>query len=182
MFLPAKNDQFHFKFPKAFFPGEISKKYEKLLTRMPTPIEEFSEFINHTIQSVTFPSLTQQPVQQIGRIGKQRDFRASTPPPDLITRQMTVSFYNVEGFINYWAMYEIFDYYYKFDNPKTHFDQIVFRTIDWSEYVIATITLKEILFTDIGEIPFSYGDITPDFATFDCTFVFNDFDISLDTQ
>ena len=68
MILNSKNNQFIFKLPKGFIYPDIEEKYNFYLKRLPTPFETITDYVNHTIQSVTFPAVNSDEVEQwVGR-------------------------------------------------------------------------------------------------------------------
>ena len=79
MILNAKNNQFVFRFPKGFIYPEIEEKYNYYLKRLPTPFENILDYVNHTVQSVTFPSVQADQIEQwVGRRTSADDNRSKT--------------------------------------------------------------------------------------------------------
>ena len=65
MFLNARSDLFKIEFPRNFIPKSIREKYAPYIFNMPTMINDVTDLINYTIQSVTIPTMNFTPVEQI---------------------------------------------------------------------------------------------------------------------
>ncbi len=87
MLLNARDNLFQFGFPRNFIPRSISEKYKPYLNRIPgNLIEEPIDFINYTIQSINFPGVGFDPVQQAQYPGRNILFRASKPVQELFQK------------------------------------------------------------------------------------------------
>lgn len=181
MFLDSKSDSFEFTFPKIFFPSDIKQKYEGYLNRIPGyPVDNLGDFINETVQSVTFNGASFEPVEQSKYRGRNYNFRSSNPNQELYNKEFTVSMRLTEGFINYWVMLDLLKHYYKFENTNHFIDGIVLRTLDIEGHVISTLRLNECIFTGISDLSFSFAATTPQFNEFECSFTFNDLDLIIE--
>ena len=129
MFLESKADGFKVDFPKVFIPEHIKQKYAQYLHRLPTAINDISDLINYSIQSISVPSTSYEPVTQTSAKlnsreessrGFSRTFRPTTHKQELQSKEFTITFKMVNGFLNYWIMQETFWYYYANENELTY--------------------------------------------------------------
>ena len=115
MIQSARSNQFRFNFPRTFVPRVIVDKYKPYLQKIPGNIVyEPIDFINYSIQSLSFVGSSYDSVEQIDNPGIKRQYRGSLPTAELYGKEITVTFQLFDGFFNYWMMTDIFTYYYNF--------------------------------------------------------------------
>jgi len=188
MILQNRNDLFKVEIPKIFIPQEIKDRYKPYLERMPTPIDDISDLVNYSIQSISLPNFNFEPVEQTQpgyddtKRGTVRKFRASLSKEMLIDRNFTITFQLLDGNVNYWIMLETFFYYYAHENKKAFMCNIPVRILDAEGICMYASTFVDCLFTGLNEFTMSYSEITPEFRTFECTFAFNELKIDFQTQ
>lgn len=179
MFLSSSENQYKFLFPKIMFPDEVTNKYKAYLDHIPgaminDPIDTF----NYSIQSLSLPQLSYDPITQIDHPGSTRQYRANKQVTELYDRTFTVTLQTLTGFVNYFMAVDLFNYYYSFDNKATHlpctFD---IQITDSKNHVVSTLHFEDILFTSISGLEFNFSSNTVDFKTFEMTFAYNKFEI-----
>lgn len=179
MFLNPRVNLFNFHFTKNFIPQEIIDKYKPYLTKVVgSPIREPIDYINYTIQGVNLPGLGYDFVEQVGKYGRTRKYRTTTHPQEMYDKTFTVTMKMTDGFVNYWIMYDLLAYYYKFSNTDKYIPDQRMEIIDSDGNVIVNVEFQRMLYTSIGELNFNFSTNTPDFTTFDLTFVYNEINIS----
>lgn len=176
MILNARNNLFTFNFPRTLIPDTISNKYKTYLNRIPgNLIEEPIDYLNYSIQSVNLPGISYNPTEQSKKTGGTNVFRDVIPYTELFD-EFTITMQLLDGYINYWLMFDLFNYYYSFNNPNPYLpDVFVIRTLDSEGHVIAQIKTDRVLFTELSSLELSYANNSPDFSTFDATFKFNSY-------
>lgn len=183
--LNSTYNSFIFNFTKSFIPENIKNRWHPYVKRAPMPYDTVTHFLNSTIQSISFPAISMDTVQQnkklFGKYTKERDFKGSKVAEDLYTREITVTFKTTEGFANYWIMQEVLINYIDFNNKEIYIEDLHLRMIDQDGYILSTVALKEVIFTGISGINLSYADNVPEFKSFDATFKFNFIDIDVTT-
>ncbi len=174
MILNSRSSNFMFLFPKKFFSDSISSKYMPYLKRHPIAYDTLDNFMSSTIQSVTFPTLSMQPVSQTRAkgLGKQQEYKNSTAISDLFTRDITVTFKSLEGYINYFIFMETMLEYLDFQNKELYLDDLSIRFMDQGGYITTTTKFTGVYFKSLSEINLSYSDTQPEFRTFSCNFSF----------
>lgn len=183
MILNSRNNLFVFNFPKAFMPDEIAERYRPYLNRIPgNMITRPIDFLNYSIQSVNLPGPSYSPVDQVGKHGSTRNHRDSKPLQELYSKEMTITFQLLDGYINYWMMMDIFNYWYSFPNtPDNTFVKDPYlpvgmnvRILDSEGNGLVTTEMKRVLYTELSSLEMSFSENTPDFTTFDASFVYNE--------
>lgn len=189
MILNSKNNQFVFRFPKGFIYKDIEEKYNFYLKKLPTPFENILDYVNHTIQSVTFPSISvEQAEQWVGRRTYAEETRVTKNPQiwrqavDLeraVPKEFTVSLKSADGYLNYWVLYENFRRYLKITNTEDYLPDMNVMYLDREGYQILTVDFKQPLFTGISDVEMNYSSTAMEFSTFSVNFKYNWFDINV---
>lgn len=180
--LNSRNDLFRIDLPLAFIPKEIQSKYEDYIKRLPFNITSAVDLVNFSIQSLTIPSFSYEPVEQWSsglenqktfKKGSSRLFRPAINVNSLIDRKLTLTLQLLDGNINYWILLDTFFQHYSFveENPFTQ--DIIHKIFDAEGNQMISIVYKDCLFTGISEFTSSYSETMPDFKTFTIDFSFN---------
>jgi hypothetical protein len=172
MIINSRSTNFWFLWGKSFFPEAVVTKYTPYIKRHYTPYDSMDNFMSSSIQSLTFPTLTMDPVQQTRLYGKKQEYKSSVPVKDLINREITLTMKSFEGYINYWIFMETMLAYLDFaePTPKMYFDDFQLRLLDQEGRVVNSCAFKGVYFKGLSEISLSYSDNNPEFRTFNATF------------
>ncbi len=179
--LNSRSSQFIFTFPKKWFYPSIEKDWSAFYQKLPYPYESVSDFMNTTIQSISFPPFAMDVVEQTKMFGKKIDWKNSKPLTDLFTRQVTVNFKQVDGFFNYWVMQQQILEFLDFSQNQEYLNDFVIRILDNDGRLLNSIFFKEILFTSMTEFELNYAQNSPDFKSFSVTFTYNFIEIKSET-
>ena len=180
MIINSRSSNFLFTFPKGFFSQCIIDKYTPYIKRNYLPYDTLENFMAAQIQSVTFPTISMEPVQQTRNLGKRQEYKNSVPIADLFTRDLEVTFKTLDGYINYWIFLENAIDYLSFENKQLYFDDLQMRFLDQEGRVVLTTQYKGTYFKGMTEVTLSYSDNNPDFKTFTASFGFFKMDIFVD--
>ena len=192
MILNAKNNQFVFRFPKGFIYPEIEEKYNYYLKRLPTPFGNILDYVNHTVQSVTFPSVQADQIEQwVGRRTSADDNRSKTITKNpqryrqavdlerLVPKEFTVNMKAADGYLNYWVLYETFRQYLEITNDVEYLPDMNIMYLDREGYQMLTVDFRQPLLTGISEVEMNYSSTAMEFRTFGLNFKYNWFDINI---
>lgn len=189
MILNAKNNQFVFRFPKGFINEEIEQKYNFYLKRLPTPFENILDYVNHTIQSVTFPSVGSDEIEQfVGRktsvdgknVTKNPQYwRQSMDMSRILPKEFTVNLKAADAYLNYWVLFEVFKAYLEIPNMEDYFPDMSIMYLDREGYQLLTVDMKQPIMKGISEVEMNYSATAMEFRTFSVTFKYNTFDINV---
>lgn len=180
MLLNPKGNSFYFVFPKGFFPDVISEKYMPYLKKQPIPYDNLQTYVNSTIQSISFPSMSIDTVEQIRVLGKKVAYKSSTPIQNMFTTDLNITFRNVDGFINYFIMLDTILYFLNFINPQIFIQDLPMRIMDSEGNIVVSVTFQEVTLTGFGELEMNYTSNAPTASTFNLGFKFNYLDIKLE--
>jgi hypothetical protein len=185
LFLNARYNQFKFLFPKGFLYPVIEDKYKQYLKDLPNPYATTRDFLNSTVQSISFPGVTGvTPVEQV-QAGRKIAYRQGYKFSQVINKDFTVTFRLVDAYLNYWLMYEQLIRYTNFaaeqpEDPDFEFFpdfEILYLTSNGNLTILQT--LKQVLFMGISDLTPMYTDISNSNKTFSCTFRFNYFELQV---
>ena len=189
MILNSRANQFVFKFPKGFITKDIETKYNFYLQRLPTPFENITDYVNHTIQSITFPSVSSEEVQQMIGRKMQVDSKTITKNPQywrqpldldrVIPKEFTVTLKAADGFLNYWVLFENYRNYLSINNIEDYFPDFALQYLDREGYQLLKIDMKQPILKGISEIEMNYASTAIEFRTFTMNFMYNTFDINV---
>lgn len=183
MIINSRSSNFIFNFPKGFFLPSIEAKYAPWVKRLPLPWDTVHTMMNAQVQSVTFPALNMEPVEQTRLYGKKQDYKSSVPWQDLFNREFSVTMRTLDGYINYFIFIDnTIEYLKLFDGegPKLYFDDLHIRFLSQEGYVLNTTRFHGVVLTGISEIMASYSDNNPTFHDFSVTFRYNIIEIGVE--
>lgn len=178
MILNAKSNQFVCTLPKGFLYPELEEKYSFYLKRLPTPFDSMEAYLNHTIQSVTFPAIASTEVEQM--LDKRPQYwRESWELERVSIKEFTINFKTADGYLNYWVLLEQFERYLRESNRKDYLPDMNIEFLDRDGYQLVTINFTQPIMKGIDQIDLSYASNAFEFRTFGITFKYNWFNISV---
>jgi hypothetical protein len=177
-----RGNTFYFTFPKGFFPEEVVKKYEPFIKRQTIPFDTIGAYINSTIQSVSFPSLTIDGVEQTRMLGKRISYQSATPVQDLFNKDIAVTFKMVDGYINYFIVLETILHHLNFKTGDLYLPNLPLRMMDGNGNIIVSVQFKLVTVTSVSEISLSYTANTPQATNFSLGMKANYIDLDLEIE
>lgn len=200
--LSPRLDLFVFRFPKDFLPEEIEKKYTILLNKEKSLIRTPIEYLNESIQGISFPGISdllveQQQISQhpenlkaqsglkLKRVNVEPTRNNVTYSPNNILSQIggefTVTLRKNQGLYNYFMMYETIFYKVlkEFDNVTKEDDVFEIDILDSTGKVIGRVKLFQPRIDGIDGLEFSYNKLERQVETFDLKFRFNNIDFDI---
>lgn len=176
MILNSKNNNFFIEFPKTFFYKDVVNKYEFYIKRLPNPYETIKDFVNSSIQGISFPAVSLETVDQLLFDDKVKwkdgfDFKKQ------FEKTFTITFKSFEGYINYWIMFEQLYNFYDYDADNEFFPDMTLSLLDNTGFELIAFTFKKILMTGLSSLDLSYTSNVPDFNTFTVDFAYNYFEL-----
>lgn len=199
--LSPRFDLFRFALPKEFLPYEIEDKYQTLLNRTPGVLSTPIDYLNESIQGISFPGISEINIQQsqhstnsIGTIAhgqvvrptkfKQMNvepktditYLSSANPLDKIEKQFKVTFRLNQGLYNYFMLYETI--FYKFCKPLDygHCPVLYIELLDEEGVIRSRIKFIDVHIDGIDGLDFNYTKMSRESSTFDVNFKFNNID------
>ena len=182
MLLNPKSSSFYFNFPKGFFSDRVTEKYKKYIERQPIPFDSVQSYVNSTIQSIGFPGMTIDSVEQVRPLGKKIAYKGSTPVQDLFSKDFSINFKMADGFINYFIMLDTVLDFVNFANGQTFVQNLPVRIMDNDGNIVTSVTFQEVLFTSFSELELNYTNNNPAYTSFTLGFKCNYLDIVLEAK
>lgn len=181
MILNSRNNLFNFRFPRNFIPEEVAAKYTTYLNRMPgNLITEPIDFINYSIQGISMPGISFDPIETAPNDGTVTYHRGSIPIQNTIDRQFSVSMQLLDGYINYWIMQDTLLYYYSKGVRQPFLDNIKLQIMDAEGIHIMSAVFEKPIMNSISELDLNMSSNLAEFNTFDINFFYNKFNIVLE--
>lgn len=201
--LSPRLDLFVFKFPKDFLPKEIEEKYTKILNREKSVIRTAIDYLNESIQGVSFPGITDLLIEQTQyspehpeNKNKQEGLSAkrisiepsrnnvSYSPKNILSQiggEFTVTLRKNQGLYNYFMMYETIFYkaLKEYANVTKQDDLFEIDILDSTGRVIGRVKLFQPRIDGIDGLEFSYNKLERQVETFDLKFRFNNIDFDI---
>ena len=201
--LSPRLDLFVFKFPKDFLPKEIEEKYTKILNREKSVIRTAIDYLNESIQGVSFPGIadllteqTQHSPEHPENKNKQEGLSAkrisiepsrnnvSYSPKNILSQiggEFTVTLRKNQGLYNYFMMYETIFYkaLKEYTNVTKQDDFFEIDILDSTGRVIGRVKLFQPRIDGIDGLEFSYNKLERQVETFDLKFRFNNIDFDI---
>ena len=172
MILNSKNTNFVIRFPQNFFYPTIVEKYTTYLKRLPLPYESIADYMSASIQSMTFPALTAETVEQtlyeepVTAKGGKRFER-------YLNREISMSLKSYEGWINYWIFFDQMFAYCDLDNKDKYLPDLTLSFLDHTGFEFVAINFQQITMTGISELELNYASNTAEFRNFNVNFKYN---------
>ena len=180
MILNARANSFFFVFPKGFFPSGVEDKYFQYIKSQSIPYDTLTQYMNSTIQSVTFPSLSASSVTQTRPLGKTITYQSATPIQNMFSQGFSVTFRMASGFINYFVMLETMLEHLNFKNPNLFVENLPLQVLDNSGNVISTVQFKGVTVASLSELNLNYTQNAPTATSFTAGFNYNYLNIDLE--
>lgn len=188
MFLNGRSDSFDLRIPKVFIPSSVKERWQPYFKRLPSPTDDISDIINWSIQSISFPSINYTPVEQTRpgfeerKHGTSRSFRGGRSSETMLDRKFEITFKAIDGYVNYWVLFETFLHHYSFSNDKPYVCDFPLRIKDAEGINIYQINFIDVLFTGIDQFSLNFSEQSVDAKTFSCNFTFNEMNLDFVVQ
>jgi hypothetical protein len=181
MILNSRNNSYDFRFPRGFIPEEVAEKYKRYLNKVPgNLLAEPIDFINYSIQGVSIPGISFDPVTQADNDGTTRYHRGAVPIQNTVQREFTVTMQLLDGFINYWIMTDTLLYYYARTTKQPYIEPMTLRILDAEGSSVAFMQFEKIIMNSINELNLNMAENVADFATFEVNFFYNKFNLRME--
>lgn len=173
MILNARANSFYFVFPKGFFPPGVQDKYFQYIKSQSIPYDTLTQYMNSTIQSVSFPSFQVDNVTQTRPLGKTITYQSATPIQNMFSQGFNVTFRMAEGFINYFIMLETMLEHLNFKNPNLFVENLPLQILDNNGNVVVTAKFKGVTIASLSELTLNYTQNNPTATSFSAGFNYN---------
>lgn len=173
--LNSRFSNFYMNFPKGWFYPEIAEMYDSYFRRTPIPYTNLTDYINFTIQSVSWPALLIETVTQ-DKKDMQVTYKSGWDLQRQTEKNLTITFRTTEGFLNYFVMRSQLEMYY--DKGKEAKNDIFLPDLnlimlDHYGYLMLIQKMKYIVFMGLSELELSQSANVPEYRTFTADFKYS---------
>lgn len=175
--LNSKLNQWVVWLPQDFFYPEIRERWTPIVNRLKLPYLSLEDYINATVQSITFPEVilpvATQP-QTVFNI-KYRGGRELEPTLD---KNITITFKLSEGFISYWTLFDQIELFQKYSDKTPFWPSIFVSFLDHHGFELMSFEFQKIVPTNLSQFNVSYSTVASDFNTFSMNLSYNRYKIT----
>jgi len=176
MILNAKQNQFAIYFSSNFFYPEIIDKWTPIVARLKLPFDTLEDFINSCVQSVSFPGINLQTVEQ--QDGQYRNtWRGGKELEPIIDKTLNINFKLSEGFLSYWIFWQQIDLYLRYGESKPWFPPLHISFLDHHGFELINYTFERITPLTLSSFDANYAQVAADFQTFSLSLKYNRFKV-----
>ena len=175
----SQNNGFYLKLPIGFVSKRLDEKYSKVLQALPTPYKNTLDYLNSTIQNITFPEMSMENPEQFYKFGDSVSMKSSELIDELFDKDITITFKSTDGYLNYWIVFEIILEYISWINKEKFLGNIIITNTNAHGFSYANIIMKRITFSSLSGNEFNFTDNTSDLQNFDLNLKFNDIEFNI---
>jgi hypothetical protein len=176
MRLSSQGSQFVFSLHSDFLQSEIIQTYQPVLEKNWIQYENVIDYLNSTIKTINFPSISfNTPSQNLIR-GKTRAYKPATNVQDIVAHDLSVTFASVDSNLNYFLMVDIITKHY-LDVENLYVNPFIMSALDIHRDEIYKIKFFEIIIKGLTDLKFDYAQQKVTSADFTMNFSFNFYDV-----
>jgi len=175
--LNAKLNQFSIWLPQDFFYPEIRARWTPVVKRLKLQYQSLEDFVNATIQSVTFPEVVLAPVIQPQTMF-QIKYRGGKELEPILDKNLTITFKLTEGFITYWMLFDQIELFQRYSLRKPFWPSMYVSFFDHHGFELLSFEFQKIIPTSLSPFNVSYATVAADFNVFTLNVTYNRFKIA----
>jgi len=176
MLLNSINSQFVVLFPQNFFYPEIKKKWNPVVKRLKLPYETIEDYINASVQTISFPSVELPNVDQ-GQGQFMITYRGGKELEPILDKNLTITFKLSEGFISYWILFEQIEMFREYAPTVPFWPPMYVSFLDHQGFELIAFTFEKIVPTNLSQLDISYAKTVAEFTTFSLGIKYNRYKI-----
>lgn len=192
--LSPRYDLFKFQFPRDFLPTEVSEKYAKLIAREPGVLTTPIDYLNESIQGVSFPGISDVNTIQAQHSSNDNNrskhklnvepktdiiHTSTSNPLDKINKEFKVTLRMNQGLYNYFMLYETLFHYICKPILREEEPVLYVELMDEDGAVRSRIKYMDCHMDGIDGLDFTFNKTERDSGTFEITFKFNNIDFDI---
>lgn len=175
--LNAKLNNYAIWFPQDFFYPEIRERWTPVVKRLKLPYLSLEDYFNSTVQSITFPEVTLNPVSQPQTMF-QIKYRGGKELEPILDKNLTVTFKLTEGFITYWMLFDQIELFQFYSEKAPFWPSMYVSFLDHHGFELMTFEFQKIVPNRLSQFNVSYATVAADFNTFTLNMSYNRYNIS----
>jgi len=174
--LNSKANMYVIWFPRDFFYPEVRERWTPVVKRLKLPYDSLEDFINATVQSVTFPEFSFSNVSQPQTMFNIT-YRGGKELEPSVEKTISVSFKLTEGFISYWMFFDQIELYRKYSATVPFWPSMYISFLDHHGFELMAFEFKQIVPTSLSQLTVGYSTVVSDFSTFSLGLKYNRYKI-----
>jgi len=175
--LNAKLSQFAIWFPKDFLYPEIRERWTPVVKRLKLQYQTLEDYINATVQRITFPEVTLTPVTQPQTMFQIR-YRGGKELEPILDKNLTIIFKLTEGFITYWMLFDQIELFQLYSATSPFWPSMYVSFLDHHGFELMAFEFQKIIPLGLSQFSVNYATPAADFNTFQLTLSYNRYKIS----
>ena len=175
--LNAKLNMFAIWLPKDFFYPEIRERWTPVVKRLKLQYQSLEDYVNATVQSITFPEITLQPLEQT-QTQFQIKYRGGKELEPILDKNLTITFKLTEGFITYWMLFDQIELFQLYSDRTPFWPSMYVSFLDHHGFELMSFEFKKIIPLGLSQLNVSYASVASDFNTFTLSLAYNRYKIS----
>jgi hypothetical protein len=172
--LNAKLNQFTIWFPKNFLYPEVVKRWTPVVKRLKLQYDSLEDFLNASIQSVTFPEIA-LPLMRQQESQYPIDWRGGKELEPLLTKTVTVTFKMIEGFITYWMIFDQIEEYLRYQESNPWWPPMYVSFLDHHGFELVVFEFEKITPIGMSAFDVGYSSVAAEFSPFRLSMHYNRF-------
>ena len=175
--LNAKLNQYAIWFPRDFFYPEVIEQWTPVVKRLKLQYQTLEDFINATVQSVTFPEITLAPVTQPQTMYQIR-YPGGKELEPILDKNLTITFKMIEGFITYWMLFDQIELFQLYSDKSPFWPSMYVTFLDHHGFELMTFEFQKIIPLGMTQFNISYATVASEFSTFSLNLGYNRYKIT----
>jgi len=175
--LNAKLSQFVVWLPKDFFYPEIRERWTPVVKRLKLQYQSLEDYINSTVQTVTFPEVILNPVSQPQTMF-QIKYRGGKELEPILDKNLTIIFKLTEGFITYWMLFDQIELFQMYSERQPFWPSMYVSFLDHHGFELMAFEFQKIVPLALSQFNVSYATVAAEFNTFALNLSYNRYKIS----
>ena len=176
MILNNLSNQFVVRFPKGFFYSEIRNKWNPVIERLKLPYMNLEDFINACVQSISFPSVELNNVEQ-QQSQYPIQYRPGKELEPLLDKNLTITFKLTESFLSYWVLFDQIEYFLNYQETVPFWPPMYVSFLDHKGFELVVFSYEMIVPVNLSQFEVSYAQSAAQFNTFTMGIRYNRYNI-----
>lgn len=181
MILNSLNNQFVVQFPKNFFYPEIHARWTPIVKRLKLPYESIEDFINASVQNITFPAV-ELPIVEQTQAQYRIAYKGGKELEAVLDKNLTITFKLSEGFISYWILFEQIEKFVEYSDRVPFWPPMFVSFLDHHGLQLVEFTFTKLIPTGLSQFEISYATTAAEFNTFSMNVRYNRYKIRRNTD
>jgi len=175
--LNARLNTYAIWLPQDFFYPEIRERWTPVIKSLKLQYDTLEDFVNATVQSITFPEVQLNPIEQ-GQTMYMIKYRGGKELEPILDKSLSVTFKLTEGFITYWMFFEQIELFQLYSDKSPFWPSMYVSFLDHHGFELLSFEFKKIIPMGLSQLSVSHATVAADFNTFTLNLVYNRYAIT----